>query len=389
MRARGSLGVWLLAVGQTVGFACLFYLFAALILSIHADLGWDRRLLAAGPMLAIGVTALISPFAGRMVDRGQGRILLTAGPLLGAAALTGLAAVTSPLGWLLAWAFIGTAHAMSLYDICFAYLVRRYGTAARPRIIKVTLVAGLASTLAFPAGAALAEALGWRIAVLVAAGAMAFVTLPCHAFGTALVRADTALADQPRQAEAPPPPMWHNPAFLAIAALLVLTGLNHWMLIAFLVPLLTAMGVGLPVAILAASLIGPAQTLGRLFLMTVEARMGNRAALRLMLASLIGASALLLSVGLAPVLVFAFAALQGSAMGIMTILRPSLVAETLGQGNFGAINGMLSIPAHASSAVAPVLAAAVLQGAGPYGLVTVCLVLALATLAAARALRPV
>ncbi|MBL4917515.1 MFS transporter [Szabonella alba] len=388
MRAGGSLGVWLLAVGQTVGFACLFYLFAALILSIHADLGWDRRLLAAGPMLSIGVTALLSPIAGRMVDRGQGRILLIAGPLLGAVALTGLASATLPLVWLASWAVIGIAHAMSLYDVCFAYLVRRYSSDARPRIIKVTLVAGLASTLAFPAGAALAEAYGWRIAVLVAAGAMAFVTLPCHAFGTALVRADTALSDRPRQV-GPPPPMLRNPAFLAIAALLVLTGLNHWMLIAFLVPLLTGLGVGLPVAILAASLIGPAQTLGRLFLMTVEARMGNRAALRLMLASLIGASALLLAVGLAPVLVFAFAALQGSAMGILTILRPSLVAETLGQGNFGAINGMLSIPAHASSAFAPVLAAAVLQGAGPYGLVAVCLVLALATIAAARAIRPV
>jgi MFS family permease len=181
--------------------------------------------------------------------------------------------------------------------------------------------------------------------------------------------------------------MLRNPAFLAIAALLVLAGLNHWMLIAFLVPLLTGMGIGLSTAILAASLIGPAQTLGRLFLMTVEARMGNRGALHLMLGCLVAASALLLAVGMAPVLVFAFAALQGSAMGILTILRPALVAETLGRGNFGAINGMLSIPALAASAIAPVLAASLLQGVGPYGLIAVCLALALATLIAARAIR--
>ena len=387
MTGRGGAGVWLLAVGQTLGYACLFYIFAALILSIHADLGWDKRLLAAGPMLAIGVTAVLSPLAGRMVDRGQGRILLTAGPLLGAVALTGLAGVTAPWGWLLAWAGIGVAQAMSLYDSCFAYLVRRYGAEARPRIIKVTLVAGLASTLAFPAGAALAEAFGWRVAVLVAAGAMAFLTVPLHGFGTAWVRSDTELTSHKREAEPPPAPMLRNPAFLAIAALLVLAGLNHWMLIAFLVPLLTGMGIGLSTAILAASLIGPAQTLGRLFLMTVEARMGNRGALHLMLGCLVAASALLLAVGMAPVLVFAFAALQGSAMGILTILRPALVAETLGRGNFGAINGMLSIPALAASAMAPVLAASLLQGVGPYGLIAVCLALALATLIAARAIR--
>lgn len=389
MTGRGGAGVWLLALGQTLGYACLFYIFAALILSIHADLGWDKRLLAAGPMLSIGVTAVLSPLAGRLVDRGQGRILLTAGPLLGAVALAGLAGVTAPLGWLLAWAGIGVAQAMSLYDTCFAYLVRRYGAEARPRIIKVTLVTGLASTLAFPAGAALAEAHGWRIAVLAAAGAMAFLTLPLHAFGTAWVRADTALADQPGgPAPSPPAPMLRNPAFLAIAALLVLMGLNHWMLIAFLVPVLTGLGIGLSTAILAASLIGPAQTLGRLFLMTVEARMGNRGALWLMLACLVAASALLLAVGLAPGLVFVFAALQGSAMGVLTILRPALVAETLGRGNFGAINGMLSIPALAASALAPVLAASLLQGLGPSGLIVVCLTLALASVLAARAIRP-
>ncbi|MFN3823540.1 MAG: MFS transporter [Pseudorhodobacter sp.] len=388
MKGRGATGVWLLAVGQTLGYACLFYIFAALILFVEADLGWDKRLLAAGPMLAIGVTAVLSPLAGRLVDRGKGRILLTAGPLLGAVALAGLAAVTVPWAWLAAWACIGVAQAMSLYDVCFAYLVRRYGAEARPRIIKVTLVAGLASTLAFPAGAALGEVFGWRVAVLVAAGAMACLTLPLHGFGTSWIRADTALADQPRVVAAAPAPMLRNPAFLAIAALLVLAGLNHWMLIAFLVPLLTGLGIGLSTAILAAALIGPAQTLGRLFLMTVEARMGNRGALWLMLGSMIGASTLLLAVGMAPLLVFAFAALQGSAMGILTILRPALVAETLGRAHFGAINGMLSIPALAASAMAPVLAASLLQGFGPYGLVTTCFALSLATLLAARAIRP-
>jgi hypothetical protein len=45
--------VWLLAVGQTLGYACFFYIFAAMVVSWQEALGWDKAMLAAGPTLAI------------------------------------------------------------------------------------------------------------------------------------------------------------------------------------------------------------------------------------------------------------------------------------------------------------------------------------------------
>lgn len=374
----------MLATGQTLGYACLFYSFAALILSLEADLGWDKRLFALGPMVAIGVSAVLAPLMGRWVDAGKGQALLVGGAALGGLALMGLALVHAVWVYLALWAVIGAAQSACLYEAAFAYLVRRYGAEARARIIRVTLVAGLASTLAFPAGAALAEAFGWRVAVLVAAGVMLGVTAPLHWFACRFIRAETTLEVATTGPKGFVAAALRRPVFWGIAGLFGLVGLNHWILISFLVPLLVAMGVGHGWAVLAASLVGPAQTLGRFVLMQVEARVGTGRVLAMTIVMLLAASVALAAVGATALLIFVFAALQGGAMGIMTILRPALVSESLGRANFGAISGMLSISSLGASAIAPVVAAALFESAGPMGMIAASFAMALCALGLAR-----
>lgn len=384
MKRGQGLGVWLLATGQTLGYACLFYSFAALILSLEADLGWDKRLFALGPMLAIGVSAVLAPFVGRQVDEGRGQALLLGGAVLGGLALLGLAQVRAPWQYLTLWALIGVAQSACLYEVAFAYLVRRFGAGARARIIRVTLVAGLASTIAFPAGAALGEAFGWRVALVVAAAVMLLVTAPLHWFACRFIRAETALVVEVSGGKGFAMAALRRPVFWGLAALFGLVGLNHWILISFLVPLLVEMGVGHGWAVLAASLVGPSQTLGRFVLMQVEARIGTPRALAITIAMLLAASAFLAGAGASALFIFGFAALQGGAMGIMTILRPSLVAESLGRAQFGAISGMLSISSLGASAVAPVIAAALFESAGPMGMIGASFAMALCALGLAR-----
>ena len=159
--ARGP-AVWMLALGQTLSYACLYYIFAALILSWEADLGWDRALLATGPFIAILISAALAPFAGRIVDLGKGPEAMVTGAVIGAMALVLLAISWSPASYLVAWGLIGLAQSVTLYETCFAFLIRRLGRSARAAIVRVTLVAGFASTIAFPAGAALSAWIGWR-----------------------------------------------------------------------------------------------------------------------------------------------------------------------------------------------------------------------------------
>lgn len=385
----GGRAVWLLALGQTLGYACFFYIFAALILAWEQDLDWGRPLLAAGPTLAIVICALLAPVAGRAVDRGLGPEMLVAGAALGGLALLGLAAAGQPWHYLAAWAGLGLAQALCLYEVCFAFLIRRYGRQARSAIIRVTLVAGFASTLAFPAGAALAAALGWRGAVLVAAVAAFALMVPLHWAGARAIRQsapppDPAARHDPDRGAARA--ALRRPRFYALALLFALINLDHWMLISFLRPVLAEKGVAETLAIAAAATVGPAQVAGRLLLMRWEARIGTPRATLWTLAATVAAAVALLVAGAAPALAFAFAALQGAAMGVITILRPMLTAEALGEAGYGTVAGFLSIPGLAATAAAPVLGAAILTAGGAFALTSTALALAVAALLLARLL---
>jgi MFS family permease len=368
--------VWLLAVGQTLGYACFFYIFAAMVVSWQEALGWDKAMLAAGPTLAILISAALAPFVGRAVDRGHGPRLMAGGALVGALALAVLAGASRQWVYMLAWAGLGVAQASCLYEVCFALLIRRFGLAARAAITRVTLVAGLASTLAFPAASALTLALGWQGTVWVAVAVAARVVMRLHLVGERTLARGPADGRQGAPVAAAARAVLRDGNFWRLAALFSLLNLNHWMLISFMLPVFAAQGLGAGLAVAAAACVGPAQVLGRLALMRSEARLGTGLATKLTLCAIVAASVLLALAGAAPLLAFGFAAVQGAAMGVMTILRPVLVADGLGSQTYGATAGMMSIPTLLSSAAAPLLGALLLAAGGTGLLIGVALALA-------------
>lgn len=376
MRERAA--VWALAFGQMLGYACFFYIFAALILYWQQGLDWPHWVLAAGPTLAIAVSAVLAPVIGRRVDRGQAVALLTAGPVVGAGALVVLAVWTSPAGYLLAWAVLGAAQAMCLYDVCFGLLVRRHGAAARETITQVTLVAGLASTLAFPAGAWIAGHWGWQVAVWVGVFVALGLMLPLQAWGARVVaRGVPDEVSQRARLVIPWREIVTERAFLRLAVLFALVNLNHWMLMNYLRPMFDGMGLAAGVAVAAAATVGPAQVLGRLVLMGAGGRMSSLGALWFTMAAVAVAPVFLwFSSGL-HVLAFGFAALQGAGMGILTILRPVLVAERLGQERYGATAGLMAIPGLVASAISAPLGAGLLAFGGPWLVIAAAFVIAL------------
>ena len=374
---REGAAVWLLAIGQTIGYACFFYLFAALVLVWQRDLPFGHGLIAAGPLISILVTAVLSPKVGRWVDRGFAFRLMTGGTILGAGSLGLLALSDGPVTYLLAFAGMGAAAAMTLYEVCFALLIRRFGDTARQPITQITMVAGLASTLAFPAGAVLAASYGWRGAVWSACALVVFVMLPLQAWGSHVLGEGRRRGAIPVVAMARWRDILARPGALRLMLVLALVNLDHWMLMNLLRPLFADMGLAESRAILAASVIGPAQVVGRIVLLSAGARLTTRRITQLVLAGLVAAAICLLFAGMAPMAVFGFAIIQGAAMGVMTILRPLLVAEVNGPADYAAAAAALSLPAMAATAVAAVLGTWLLHLGGPVALVTVALGLAL------------
>ncbi len=349
--------VWVLAVTQTLGYACIYYIFAALVVQWSDDFGWTKTKLAVGPTVAIVISGALAPLMGRFIDRGYGRLLLTGGSLVGAVALFGLSQVETQAQFVFAWALLGVAQAASLYEVCFALIIRRMGEQARAAIIRVTLVAGFASTISFPAAAALSDAYGWRVAVLVAAMVMLLVLVPLNFYATGILRRGTlTVTETAKKAEtAALRTGLKSYRFWVLGLVLAALSLNHWMLIAFIIPMFTDLGASARMAVLAASIVGPAQVAGRLVLMRFDAAVSNAAVLVICLGAMFGAVVCLLLAGAAWPLVFGFAALQGAAIGVMTILRPVLIADVMGKEAYGAIAGSIQVMPLLAGAAAPLL----------------------------------
>jgi MFS family permease len=373
-----ALAVWLLAVGQTLTYAALYYSFAALLPDLETATGWSKAQLAAGPTLGFLLTAALTPFTGRLVDRGWGGELLIWMPVLGAAALVGLGFVGSVAGWLALWAVVGVAQAGALYETCFAFLTRRLGTGARAAITRVTLVAGFAGTLAFPLGYQLGAAFGGQGALVAFAGLVLLGAVPVNTIGVVrLRRLQAAGTKRPAPEPGALAAALRNPAFWAIASIFGLNYLSHSVLITYALTLFADRGAGEVMAVLAASCIGPAQVAGRLVLLMNEKRVSTQAAVVWSLGSMVAAAGLLWVAGLAPGLIFGFALLQGAGIGLSSILRPVLLAEVLGRRGFGMISGAAAVAPILGTAAGPVFGAWLL-GYGTEAVYAACLAMALA-----------
>lgn len=377
MTEKGGAAVWLLAVGQTLIYAGCYYSFPALLPDLVLATGWTKGELALGPTLAFLVMAALTPFTGRLVDRGLGGEMLVWLPVLCAIGVAGLGLVGSLAGWLALWALIGVAQAGSLYETCFAFLTRRLGDGARAAITQVTLVAGFAGTVAFPLGHWWGAALAGQGALVAFAG-LILLAAPLNAVAVRQLRRRERAAGIEL---APSPPgvlqaALRKPAFWIIALGFLAVYLNHGILITYALILFADRGAEPGLAAFAAACIGPAQVVGRLLLLAAGARVSTGQATMASLGGTVLAGVVLWLAGLAPWLIFAFAVAQGAGIGLTSILRPVLIAETLGREGFGAISGAAAVAPILASAAAPSVGAALLAFGGTGLVYAVCLGLA-------------
>jgi MFS family permease len=127
------------------------------------------------------LAGVLGPAAGRLIDRRGGRDVLASTNLVFAAGLVILALSSGTLGLVLAWTIIGIGMGFGLYETAFATVAGLYGRDARNAITGITLFAGFASTLGWPASAIFISALGGRGACLAWAALHLLIGLPMNA----------------------------------------------------------------------------------------------------------------------------------------------------------------------------------------------------------------
>ncbi len=171
-----------LAFGQLMCWAALYYAFSTFVLPMQSALGLDTPALMGAFSCGLVAWGACSYLVGAAIDRGHGRLVLTAGAALGGVGFVLWSQVQSLPALYAVWVLIGAAMALTLYEPAFNVLTKRYPDGYRLGITVVTLAGGFASTLSFPAAAALIATIGWRDALFVIGVALLVSVAPLHAW---------------------------------------------------------------------------------------------------------------------------------------------------------------------------------------------------------------
>ena len=349
----GPLGsVWLIGLTQIIGYGTLYYSFPILAGSIAAEFGWKTSSVFGMFSLALLAGGLVAPWAGKLVDRVGAPGVMTAGSAASAGALVLLALLPGKF-FLIGLIALEIASSLVLYDAAFAALAQRTGREARLRITHMTLIAGFASSLAWPATQGLHAVFDWREVLLIFAAINLLICMPLHAL---LLRKPPALAADlhgdggPLAGEASAE---IAPRVLVLVSIgFALSGFVLSGILTMMVPLLTAIGLG-AAAVAVATLFGPAQVLSRFLNMGLGKKLHPISG-SILAAGLMGGAAVLLSAtGSWMIGAIAFAVMFGLGSGLNSIVRGTLPLVLFGAKTYGAVLGKMAFARLMLNASAP------------------------------------
>jgi MFS family permease len=353
---RRPIVVSALGTTQTLAWASSYYLPAILADDIAAGTGTSRPWVFGIFSGSLLLSAALSPWVGRMIDRRGGHGVLVASNVVFAAGLAALAVSTGIVTLAAAWCLLGIGMALGLYDAAFATLTGIFGREARSPITGITLFAGFASTIGWPLSAFLDAEIGWRGTCAVWAGLHVVVGLPLNLL--LIPRTHAITQHEPTAGTWEPRREMVLLAYVFAASWFV-TGA----MAAHLPALIESLGATASEAIAAAALVGPAQVAARLAEFFIMRRAHPLVSARIA-ASLHPIGAAIFAVFGAPAAAL-FALLHGAGNGLLTIARGTVPLAIFGPEGYGARTGLLGAPSRAAQALAPFLFGLLLDRMGP------------------------
>lgn len=379
MIKEGSLRVVLaLGTAQTLAWGSSYYLPAILADPIAHDLGISSNWFFAAFSASLVISGLLGPRVGRQIDRVGGRQVLCVSNLVLAGGLALLGASTSLWTMSAAWLLLGVGMGLGLYDAAFGALGRIYGKDARGAITGITLIAGFASTIAWPLSSLGLETIGWRDTCYAWALAHIVLGLPLN---LALPRAEPAHVVEGPIVK-PHIPIDRTMVLLSFAFAAAWTVTSA--MAAHLPRIVETFGATPAQALFAGMMIGPAQVGARLMEASLLKRFHPIVSTRLAcITHPIGACVIGVFGGGAAA---AFALLHGAGNGILTIARGTLPLAIFGPENYAYRLGLIGAPSRICQALAPLAFGLLIEPMGRL-VVVVSAGLSLAALVALLALQ--
>ncbi|WGG49623.1 MFS transporter [Rugamonas sp. DEMB1] len=385
--ARKTIAV--LAVTQILSWGSLYYAIAVLAPQIRLETGWRAEAVLGAFSLSLLVSGLVATPVGVLLDRHGGRLVMGAGSLVSGAGMLLLSRSHSLPLYFAAWAVLGLAMALTMYEAAFATINREFGARGRQAISTLTLFGGFASTVFWPLTQQLDQLLGWRDTYALYGALQIAVCLPLHLLlagrrpaapdaGPATAATVTTAAERSHTLHE----ALRHPAFWKLALAFAANSFIFSAMSVQLIPMFVQFGHAPALAVALAALVGPMQVAGRVGEMTLGRHTLPQTIGKFTFAALPAALLVLLLFGASQWALALYCTLYGLSNGILTIVKGTLPAALFGRKNYGAIAGALAGPSLVARAAGPLAVAAIIARApAPAVLLTVLLGFALVSLA--------
>jgi MFS family permease len=373
---------WPLVLAASVGFSFFSVMIAATALffePLTKEYGWSRTLLSSGVTIANGLTAILGPFLGALIDRYGSRKVVLPGIVFTIASIASFGLIDgSETQWIVLWAIFGVVG-VSIKSTSWTAAVLGVFQQSRGLALGLTLTGtAVAQIVVGPLGNWLIEGVGWRAA---------FVWLGVGWGGTSLLLCVFFLYDAHDQAAR----KWRDaadsgamtptatlPGLSSADALrdsaLRRVALSNFLVMALTIGLqfhlfaiLTDTGVSRTNAAWLTSLAGIAGITGKLITgyLIDRYRPNWIGGWTLGAASL--AFVLLINGVSSPTLIVVAMLVNGYAAGTKTQITAYLTSSYGGMRNFGKIYGVMAGLMAAAAAIGPLAAAIVFDNFGNYG----------------------
>jgi MFS family permease len=356
-----------LGITQIIAWGTTLYALGVLGAPIAQETGWSRSLVFAGLSVALLASSAVSTWVGRLIDRRGARTIMSLGSVLVAAALVVIALAPHPAVYLAGWILLGPAMRMNLYDAAFAAIVQVTPSHGRRAISYLTLFGGFASTVFWPIGYAMNEAIGWRMTLVVYAAGNLGLCLPLHWWGLARREApptEAHPATASSQTGAADSALDGSARRLAMLLFAVVTSASAFVFGAMAVHLpavLQAGGLSAAAAVSLASIKGVAQVIGRVAEIAFGHRLHAIDLGRLSIGLMPISFLVLMAGGASLSAAFTFTITFGVANGLVTIVRGALPLALFGARGYGTVLGILATPYLVVNALAPAALAVVID----------------------------
>lgn len=341
---RDRLLIPVLGLGQIVAFASSYYLLGVLADPMARGMGTQPATVFAALSVAFVVSAVLTPSAGRAIERHGGRRIQAFAHVAFATALLIMgAAPTTEVLWL-GVALLGVGMGTGLYSTAFAIVVERRGAEARRGVTAVSLIGALGGGLGWPITRAVTETADWRVACVVWAAAHLLACLP--------LTLKVLPKHEPRASiETPHGRLPWDRRMIQIAGVFAGAWMVSTAMGAHLPRVLGALGMTASSAAWAAGLMAASAIAARLIDLLLLHRAHPLATLRLacLLHPLGAAAASIGGVRFAPILAIG----QGAGNGLLSVASGVLPLRVFGPERYAVRQAMLLTPARYLQASAP------------------------------------